>query len=339
MSPHNRVLVLVGGAAIIASAVIAIVFIQTDATDARLHIDQTNVHTVQVLGDQLLTEVHDQREALDEYLMSGDPRPLARYQLAALNEAETAGQIVIAMATLSEAGLSGLGDSLERVAAENDTWRATVAAPAIAAVQAGSGSAVRAGSGSAVRAGSGSAVRAAIEKEIVDNDTTQSAAGDFVIAIDSQQAVLGARSDALDGLRFTATTLGIVIELLAAGLSLWFVRRFGLTVMRDTRRRIATSEERGEIIASLRLLRTESSPETTALFIAEALHRLPGVDFGAVLEWTGDGLRALAIAGLPGFPIQTGDALPDHRARYLRERSIAGPWAERWTPATRSDRL
>ena len=143
-------------------------------------------------------------------------------------------------------------------------------------------------------------------------------------------AELDARSEALNRLRIQATAFGVAIELLAAGLSLWFVRRYGLTVSRDTRRRARASAERIAIIASLRTLRAQQTPETTAAVIAEALNRLPGVDVAGVYECTEDGLLALAIVGLPGFPMQTGEAVPEKHARYLRERSEDGAWAERW---------
>jgi hypothetical protein len=235
--------------------------------------------------------------------------PLARYWQAVTDATHTAAQI-----RAGAGDLSGVVDALAGVAAENDAWRATVADPAIAAVQ----------------SGSLEAFRAAIQTEIQDQAATQAAAGQFVLKIDAVEAELRVRSDTLTGLRVAATAFGVAIELLAAGLSLWFVRRYGLRVSRDTRRRVHASEERIEIIASLRTLRTQQTPEATAAIIAEALNRLPGVDVAGVFECTPDGLLALAIVGLPRYPIQTGEALPENQARYLLERSRDGPWAERW---------
>ena len=45
---------------------------------------------------------------------------------------------------------------------------------------------------------------------------------------------------------------------------------------------------------------------------------------------------ALAVVGLSGFPMGTGDAFPPGIARSLLRRSGAGPWADRWTPPTES---
>src|SRR5664279_4312693 len=110
MTPYNRVLVLVGGAAIIASLTIAVIVVQTDTAGSRLQADETAAGRVQTLGDQLLTEVHTQSEALDEYLLSADPRPLARYRQAVADEATAASQIQAAVASLP-----GVADALASV--------------------------------------------------------------------------------------------------------------------------------------------------------------------------------------------------------------------------------
>jgi EAL domain-containing protein (putative c-di-GMP-specific phosphodiesterase class I) len=293
----------------VASLTIAAIVLQTDAAGTKLQAEATVAHDLRVLGDDLLTEVHEQNESLDEYLLSADPRPLARYRQAVMDETRTAGDI------RDGAGdLPGVTDALASVAAQSDAWQTNVADPLIAAVQ----------------SGSGSGLRAAVQAEIDDTEATQITTSRFAEQIDALEVDLGIRSAALNGLRVQATAFGVAIELLAAGLSLWFVRRYGIAVARDSHRRVQASAERIAIIASLRTLRTQQTPEATAVLISEALQGLPGVDVAGVLECTPDGLLALAIVGIPGFPIQTGEAVPVGRARYLRERSDGGPWAERW---------
>lgn len=309
VTSYNRVLAVVGGAAITVILAIALIFAQADLASAGLRADVRAAFTLRTLGDQLLLEEQVQREALGEYLFSADPRPLARYRQAVTDETQTMGQV-----RAVAGNLSGVADALAGVAAENDAWQTTVADPAIAAV----------------RSGPIEVVKAAIETQILEQQTTQAATDQFRLQIDAVASELGVRSDALNGLRLAATVFGLAIVLLAASLSLWFVRRYGIRVSRDVQRRAQASAERIEIIASLRTLRTQQTPEATATLIAEALHRLPGIDVAGVLECTPDGLLALAIVGLPGFPIRTGQAVPAGRARYLREHSGSGPWAERW---------
>jgi EAL domain-containing protein (putative c-di-GMP-specific phosphodiesterase class I) len=316
VSPHNRILFVVGGAALIASMTIGLIFAGTNAAVAQVQTDEARARGVQALGDRLLAAVHGQHETLDEYLLSSDPATLTRYRQAVANEADTADLIATGAGTLAGAGRSGLVDALARIDSGNDDWRATIADPAIAAVQ----------SGSVV------AVEAAIKKAVGEQESTETATSELVVEVDLLQADLAARSASIDGLRVSAAVLGVVIELLAAGLSLWFVRRYGLTVTRDSRRRARSSAERISIVASLRTLRTQQTAEGTAALIAEALERLPGIDVAGVLECTAEGLRALAIVGLPGFPIRTGETMPLDRSGYLLSRSEDGPWAERWVP-------
>jgi EAL domain-containing protein (putative c-di-GMP-specific phosphodiesterase class I) len=315
VTPQNRVLLVLGGAAMIAAVSIALTFGQTDAARVRLQADQQAALALQTLGDQLVAEVQDQREALNEYLLAGTPGSLARFRQAVADEAATASQF-----HAGSSDLTGVTDALAGVARENETWRATIAGPAIAAVE----------------SGSPAAIQAAIQAVIQDRESTEVATSAFVLQVDvaAAGAGLGVRSDALDRLRDAATVIGISIELVVACLSLWFVRRYGLTVSRDSRRRAEASAERIEIVASLRTLRTQGTPEATAATIAEALRRLPGVDVAAVFEFTSDGLLALAVAAPPTFPIQTGGILPKGSAEYLRDRSTAGPWAELWTRPT-----
>lgn len=308
MTSHTRILLSVGGAALLACIVTLGIYARTSTSYAALQAEEAAADVVQEHGDHLLFAIHEQLEALDDYLLSADPRPLARYRLAVIDAAESVRQI-----SLGAVSLPGVTDALAQVAAENETWRAVVAEPGIAAVQ----------------SGSAAALRAAIEAQILDQETSQAAITEFVLRIDDVEAALGARHVDLDWIRVHATIFGIVVELFAAVLSLWFVRRYGLTVSRDNRRRARASIERMEIVASLRTLRTQETPEATARIIAEALHRLPGIDVASVYECTPDGMLTLAIVGLPGFPLQAGDPVPRRHVRHLLEQSANGPWAER----------
>ena len=312
MTPHDRVLILIGGSALFASLAIGGVFAATNDTDALLRRDEATAQHLQVLATDLLTTVHEQNEALDEYLLSADPRPLTRYTDAATEEQAIAAQI-----RAESGGLSGVADALANVETQSDTWRTSVAAPLIAAVT----------------SGTAEELKAAIIKEIVDLEVGQAATGNFVQQLNGLHVALAVRSDELGSLRIEAVTIGVIIELVAAALSLWFVRRFGLTVAGDARRRARMSAERLEIIASLRTLRTLSTPESTASSIADALFLLPGVDVAGVFECTDDAIRALAVVGPADFPIRLGETVPESHARHLRERSEEGPWAE--TPVGR----
>jgi hypothetical protein len=307
VTPYNRVLLVVGGAAISVCVVTASIYLESNAANIALQGQQADANSAAALGDELVAEVHEQHGALADYLLSGDPASLALYRIGVVDEAKSAVDI------RSEAGtLAGVEQALAGIDSENDAWRTNVAEPAIAAIQ----------------SGSSGRIKAAIQLLVQSQAATDAAIGRFVAAIDKVSAEFGTRFDALDSLRAAANAVGLGIELLAAGLSLWFVRRYGLAVARDTRRRARSSAERLEIIASLRTLRTQDTPEATAAIIAEALSRLPGIDVAGVYDCNGDEMLALAVVGMPGFPIQTGESVPVGHARHLLERSANGPWAE-----------
>jgi EAL domain-containing protein (putative c-di-GMP-specific phosphodiesterase class I)/CHASE3 domain sensor protein len=309
VTPHNRVLIVVGGTALIVCLTIAGIFVQTDLAGANLRRDVETAIALESLGDALLSDVQTQRRSIDQYLMTADKRALDRYRQAMADETRTAARI-----RDGAGNLSGVTDALARVGSEDRAWRATVADPAIAAVS----------------GGSVEAVRAAVDTVIRDSKSTETAINEFRLEITAEGAELRGRADLLNRLRGAATGVGILVELLAAGLSLWFVRRYGLRVSREAGRRVQASAERVAIVASLRTLRTQETPDATAALIAEALHRLPGVDVASVFEITGDTVTALAIVGLPDFPIQTGDVLPDAQARNMRVLSANGAWSKRW---------
>jgi EAL domain-containing protein (putative c-di-GMP-specific phosphodiesterase class I) len=312
VTPYNRVLVLVGGAALVASVSIGVVLIQTTAADTSLHADQQATREAQTLGDSLLVAVREQQDALDDYILSTDAQALSRFRLAVTDETTNADLI-----SAAAGGLPGVDAALAAVDAENDAWRAAIAEPAIAAMQ----------------TGRSEAVTEAIQIRIQDQETSQVVTGQLLLAIDTADQELHRRSDAVSGYRMAASIAGVAIELLAAGLSLWFVRRYGLRVARDERWRARASSERIEIVASLRTLRTQETPEATAALIAEALTRLPWVDIAGVFERTEASLLLLAVTGPAGFPIHAGDALPEDQARYLLERCNEGPWADSWLDA------
>lgn len=318
MTPLNRILLAVGGAATVACLVTGGIYLKTNTTSEEINAQRTADYRMQALGDALVTQVFEQHGSLDDYLLSADPRALARYRQAVTDVSETALQI-----DTDAQGLPGVRDALAGVVAENDGWQATVAGPAIAAVQ----------------GGSDRALEAAIKAQVLDQESSEAAMNELALRLDEVGAELGARLEAVEAFRFEATLFGLAVELVAAAVSLGFVRRFGLTVSRDADRRARSSAERIEIIASLRSLRAQTTPEATAALIAQSLERLPGIDIAAVFKCTQDDLLVLAVAGLPGFPVRSGDTMPREHGAYLRERSVSGPWAERIVPGAESTAL
>lgn len=88
---------------------------------------------------------------------------------------------------------------------------------------------------------------------------------------------------------------------------------------------------RTALAAAVQTLAPEAPFEDAAQAICDHLRELPGVDFAAVGAFVGDDRARLLASNAPqGFPLRPGDELPLHRAKRIRERSAAGPWAEYW---------
>ena len=125
MTPYTRVLAVVGGAAVVVSLAISIISIQADLVGTRLRTDSQAAVKLEVLGDRLLAGLREERETIGEYLMSRDPRPLARYRQAVADVTQTSDEIVV-----GAGDLTGVIEAVTRVDSENDAWLATAAAPA-----------------------------------------------------------------------------------------------------------------------------------------------------------------------------------------------------------------
>jgi EAL domain-containing protein (putative c-di-GMP-specific phosphodiesterase class I) len=128
-----------------------------------------------------------------------------------------------------------------------------------------------------------------------------------------------------------AILLGIAVLVLAGLADFAVDARESLDDLRaSTTWQIQVTGARLAIVASLRTLHAQITPEATAGLIVEALGDLPLVDVAVVVECVDGGLTVLAVAGTERQPIRFGDHVPAGRARYLLERSANGAWAELW---------
>jgi EAL domain-containing protein (putative c-di-GMP-specific phosphodiesterase class I) len=129
-----------------------------------------------------------------------------------------------------------------------------------------------------------------------------------------------------------AVFMGIVVLVLAAVADFAIdARESHHNLGESNSRRTRHTAARFAIVASLRELEVQSTPEATAALITGSLSDQPLVDVALVLEDTDKGLTVLAAAGPPLHPILVGEVVPAARARYLLERSASGAWAEMWS--------
>lgn len=212
MSLHNRILVLIGGLALAASLSILVVFVTTDRERASIQTELDASAQLQVEGDDYAASIREESESIDDYLLSGSPESLTRYR-AALEEETTAAEAI----RTGVAGKPSLANALDEAVTATAAWRAAFAEPAIAAVKDGSATA-----------------RAAIAQDAVsDQDVAQEHAGNLIVLLDAVDADLGGRTTALNQGRAIATGFGVAFQVIAALISLLFVRRYGRRLERD----------------------------------------------------------------------------------------------------------
>jgi EAL domain-containing protein (putative c-di-GMP-specific phosphodiesterase class I) len=143
------------------------------------------------------------------------------------------------------------------------------------------------------------------------------------------------RSEAIPGLPGVifqdAILLGVVTLVLAGLADFAMLARDSLRDLEaSTERQLRVTTARLSIVSALRALRTQPTPEATAVGIATALADVPHVDHALVLEVNDDGLVILAGVGLDAHGANLSDYVSLQRAVELIERSKAGAWAELW---------
>ena len=129
-----------------------------------------------------------------------------------------------------------------------------------------------------------------------------------------------------------AIFLGVVVLVVAAVADFAIDARESLLYLGELNdRRTRETAARLAIVASLRALEVQSTPEATAPLITGSMSGQPLIDVALILEDTDSGLTVLAAAGPDLHPIRVGEVVPPDRAAYLLERSAAGAWAEMWS--------
>ena len=91
------------------------------------------------------------------------------------------------------------------------------------------------------------------------------------------------------------------------------------------------AKDEADLATRLSRLRAGDTAAATAARIVEQIRGTGDFDYITVATFgIRDQLVPLALTVPPGAPLTAGRPLPDTRARYLRERALAGPWLETW---------
>ena len=215
ISRSNRFLLAIAGISAVAIILVGITYTVTESARLDIERDSVRLSDLRTTTVRLGSDVNAQQSAIDDYILSSDPLAVSRFQTAVADETAAVDRM-----RAGAVGLSGVLGAITDFDKAESTWSSSFARPAIAAVQAGGGPVLALySSGSSPYEASVSAALAQVS-----------------VQLNSAEADVRIRGDALATARNVATSIGLCGFLLAAALSLWLVRRFSVTLERDALR-------------------------------------------------------------------------------------------------------
>jgi EAL domain-containing protein (putative c-di-GMP-specific phosphodiesterase class I)/CHASE3 domain sensor protein len=311
-SAQHRVLCVIGGFGLLAALVTGVNWVNIENRDRELRDEYATAGELRVDAFELSANIRDQESAVDAFVLADEGAALTRYLKASARGRELVVTMRETAANLPEVLLS-----LDRVTGAMEVWRQTVAEPAIAGVKTG-------------RSDHLAAQDAALAREQTE---IYQRVDELVAAELAYSDLLDVKNASIIAARSGTLVVGVGSTIGAGLISLWVFRLYSLSALRESfRRRGAWSARRLAIVASLRTLRPQATADATAQSICDALIQLPGIHVASVFECTAEGIRAVAMAGDPDFPVQAGDDLRESEGgvRELLERTAIGPWAQPW---------
>ena len=288
LSAHNRILLLLGGLAIAATLTIQLVFVVTDAGRAAIEVKVEDSIVRQKAGDDLAAALRDEQEGVSDYLLGGDPSSLSRYQAAVRAE-----EAAIERIRAGVAGEPAIAEALDKVSVASAAWRTDFGEPAIDAALSGT---------SAERQVAG-------RLTVQSNEAVQAETAELVNSLDSVDLDLRGQTTALNRTRALAIELGVAFEVLAAGISLLFVRRYGLkldgvagrasVLNRFTEATTFAADDEAVATLNLEALQLLIKPDAAVIHVLNRSkdRAVPEAQFGAAVA---EVLPLHALSGCPG---------------------------------------
>lgn len=218
-SIRNRLFLVIAGMALLASLSIGAVYLATEGERVAVQGDTGTVAGLYDLTVGLSNSVRDQEAAVDDYLLSGSPDAVVRYNQAVQTETTLAEQM-----KLDAAGYPDIEAALGAVTTAAAAWRATFSQPAILAVE---------------RASKDDIARITATAD-TDQVSTLTGVDALITRIGAAQASVAARDDSVTRTRAAAGAFGIALMLLAAAACLVLARRW---VTRPLGRLLATARD------------------------------------------------------------------------------------------------
>ena len=214
LSESNRILLLIASLAVASFAVGGIVYAVSGSQAAEISALSTRITKLDGLARDLSAQISESENALSDYALSGNPFARTRFDEELKHEAAIADEYRTAAA-----GLDSVLGSLERLEASSSQWRERIAGPLLRAVQAADTEAI-------------SAFRLTEER---DREAIDGALGSVARELGRQHDALDLRSDEVEGTSLIGVVIGFGFMILAFGIALVAVRRFGHALERDAR--------------------------------------------------------------------------------------------------------
>ncbi|HEX2756221.1 MAG TPA: GGDEF domain-containing protein [Candidatus Limnocylindrales bacterium] len=214
MSRNTRVLVLIAAMAAASFTVGGLVYVVTDADAAKVNAAAARQTQIRARATELASAVATEQSALDDFVLSESSLMTERFDAAIEREASTSAklwklagdtpEIVVALASFDAASLE---------------WRAKLANPVIAAI----------------RTGNTAVVDDFRHRSVADHDKVDGALTGLETALRIADRDLADRTAASNGLKVLGIAIAFGFLLVAFGVALVVVRRFGQTLERDAR--------------------------------------------------------------------------------------------------------
>jgi diguanylate cyclase (GGDEF)-like protein len=204
-SVRNRLFIVIGGTALLASMSIGGVYLATESESINVRANTSAVAQMYSLTVDLSDSIRDQEAEVDHYLLSGSPDAVVRYRAAVEGELRIAERMQN-VAVEDQA----VGSALAALTKESAKWRESFAQPAIDAVNGGFEAKIR------------------IFGTLVatDQEPTLVGVGALITRVAEAEASVVARDEGLIRTRGSAVIVGILLMLLAAAASLILARRW-----------------------------------------------------------------------------------------------------------------
>ena len=215
LSKNDRVLALIATMAVASFTVGAIVFVITDADAQAIATATTRMSSIHATAASVLSDLGDQESALDDYVLSTSEVAHQRYL-------DAAGRQVVTLAQLrgQVIGDPQITSAVDEVGTASLRWRERIAAPVVAAVAAGDAGVL---SRFAAQAGSDHL------------DVDQSVLG-LGASLDAAAQAIDQRKDGINAVKVVGIGTAFGFLLIAFGVALVVVRRFGRALEREAGR-------------------------------------------------------------------------------------------------------